>query len=244
MPTEKSSPLVHDDSKWMDAILAGLNHKNLKVRGEMRRLVAAWDDTGRDAGKTLQALPELRPYLWDKFGQSSWRLNFGTSGSGLLCIPDPDVRDVPAMTEREIYEARLMFVYFLLNERRDNLAGPCKWKHCDSYFLLRGKRRTAHCSRRCCQLDAASRYTKERLQREHADKLHRAGAAAQKWAKEWRKGRTRKDWKQRVSEIEPDITTKFLTRAVTNDEFTINGELTARGKTFVREHPQRKAGKS
>ena len=58
MAPEKSSAFVHDDPKVMNTILGLLNHKNSTgplavVRGELRRLVAAWDDAGRDAGKML-----------------------------------------------------------------------------------------------------------------------------------------------------------------------------------------------
>ena len=165
-------------------------------------------------------------------------------GSGLQFIPEPDVYDVPSTTSVQIHEARLMFVRLLFNELRDSLAGPCQWKHCGEYFLLKRNQRTAYCSRRCCQYTAASICTKRRLQRVHADKLQRAAAAAQKWAKEWLQGRTRRDWKQRVNEIDPEITPKLLTRAVTKGELTVKGELTTKGKTFVKEHSQRKAGKS
>ena len=227
MTPAKSSAFVHDDFKGMTQILVVLNHKNPTGRGitwptgELRRLVAAWDDTGRDARKTLQALPELAPYLRDKSGRPSWSLAFGVVGSGLQFIPEPDVHDEPTRTAPETHEARLSFVRLLFNELRDSLAGPCKWKHCGKYFLLKGNRRKAYCSRPCCQYAAASTCTKRRLQREHADKLQRAAAAAQKWAKEWQQGRTRwdwKHWKQRVEEIEPDITPKFLTRAENKGE--------------------------
>jgi len=110
--------------------------------------------------------------------------------------------------------AALLFHVGTLNPEWDKLAGPCKWKHCGKYFLLKGNRRTAYCSRRCCQLDAASRYTEKRLQTEHADKLQRAEEAARRW----RTARTKDDWKASVSKQEPDITPKFLTRAVNKGE--------------------------
>jgi len=247
MTPEKSSAFVHDDPKVMSTILGLLNHKNSTgplavVRGELRRLVAAWDDAGRDAGKMLEALPELAPYLWNKSGRPAWSLALAPVGSGLQFIAEPDVdlHDVPSTTETEVYTARLWFVHLLFNELRDSLAGPCKWKHCGKYFL-KGKRRTAsaYCSRRCCQYSAASRCTQRRLQREHADKLQQVQAAMQ----EWPTARTKDDWKAFVSK-RGEIGVKFLTRAVTKGELTTKGKLTAQGKTFVKEHPQRKAGKA
>src|SRR5208337_1277702 len=104
-------------------------------------------------------------------------------GSGLQFIAEPDVdlHDVPSTTETEVYTARLWFVDLLFNELRDSLAGPCKWKHCGKYFLLTKARRTAYCSRRCCQYTAASICTKRRSQREHAHKLQQVQAAMQEW---------------------------------------------------------------
>jgi hypothetical protein len=239
----------------MAQILVVLNHKNPTGRGitwptgELRRLVAAWDDTGRDAGKTLQALPELNPYLHDKSGRPAWSLAFGVVGSGLQFIPEPDVHDEPTRTAPETHEARLSFVRLLFNELRDSLAGPCKWKHCGKYWIREltksgTYRKSTYCCRRCCQYSAASICTKRRLQREHADKLEYVTAVAQRWAEERRKGRTRQDWKQWVNETAHDITPKFLTRAVNKGELTTKGKLTAKGKTFVKEHLQRKAGRS
>ena len=113
----------------------------------------------------------------------------------------------------ELFAAELFHVG-TLNPEWDKLAGPCKWKHCGKYFLLKGNRRTAYCSRRCCQLSAASRCRQKCLQREHADKLQRAEEAARRW----RTARTKDDWKAFVSKQEPDITPKFLTRAVNKGE--------------------------
>lgn len=114
--------------------------------------------------------------------------------------------------------AALLFYVGTLNPEWDKLAGPCKWKRCGKYFLLKRKRRTAYCSRRCCQRNAASRCTKKRLQREHADKLRVAAELAQKWAT----GRTKDGWKQWVSNqpagVRAEITPKFLTRAVNKGE--------------------------
>jgi hypothetical protein len=53
---------------------------------------------------------------------------------------------------------------------------------------------------------------------EHADKLRRARVAAEHWAKQHRKGRTKMDWKEWVSAAEPEITPNFLTRAVNQGE--------------------------
>ena len=237
MAREKSSVLLQDEPWWLDNALHLLNHKDPIERGSMRRLVAAWDDAGRDAWKTLRALPELRPYLYDESGRPSWGAAFSTNGSGLRVRLVPDDTSMPrplTQNDTSMRIACVRFVQFLLTGARERLAGPCKY--CDKYFSLKSKRRTAYCSRPCCQRDAASRYTTKRLRREHADKLQRAEKAARRW----RTARTKDDWRASVSKQEPDITPKFLTRAVTNGELTAKCELTAKGKAFVKEHSQRK----
>ena len=195
-----------------------LNHKDPIECGAMRRLVAAWDAAGRDARRTVQTVPELRPYLYgDESSQPLWGATFETNGSGLQVrlVPD-DTRMPPRVTQNDtrMRIACVRFVQFLLAEHRERLAGPCKWKHCGKYFLLKGNRRTLYCSRLCCQHDAASRCNKTRWLREHADKLQRAKNAAGRWLT----ARTKDDWKAFVSKYEPDITPKFLTRAVNNNE--------------------------
>jgi len=115
--------------------------------------------------------------------------------------------------------AALLFHVGTLNPEWDKLAGPCA--RCGRYYLKSRSSQEVYCSRRCGNAATAVARTRERLDKEHVDKLRRAGAAAQKWAKEWRQGRTQRDWKQwkqRVQEIEPDITPKFLTRAVNKGE--------------------------
>ena len=167
----------------------------------------------------LQALPELRPYLHDKSGRPVWGVTFATNGSGLRLrltpdFPRPETEPL-RVNNRRIDIARLAFVKFLLIEHRESLAGPCQWKHCGKYWLLKkGKLRPSYCSRQCCQRASATEYTRRRLEKERADKLERAEKAARRW----RTARTKNDWKIFVLKQEPDITSKFLTRAVNKGE--------------------------
>jgi len=217
MTPEKSSVLLQDEPWWLANALYMLNHKDLIERGAMRRLVAAWDKTGRDAGKTLQALPELRSCLYDNSGLPSWGATFATNGSGLRVRLVPDDTRMPrplTQNDTRMRIACVRFVQFLLSESRERLAGPCK--HCDKYFELKGKRRTAYCSRPCCQLDSAANYTSLRRKGARQEKLR----VAEKLAEKWSTARTKDGWKQWVSNqpagVDAEITPKFLTRAVKN----------------------------
>jgi hypothetical protein len=167
--------------------------------------------TNDDPG-LAKAMTEACVALWtpDSTGGAHLVLQQSTKIQALSPMP----KTQEEAEERAELIAALLFYVGTLNPEWDKLAGPCKWKHCGKYFLLKGNRRTAYCSRRCCQLDAASRCRQKCLQREHADKLQRAEEAARRW----RTARTKDDWKASVSKQEPDITPKFLTRAVNKGE--------------------------
>lgn len=216
MTPKKNSVLLEDLPWWLTNALFLLNHKAPVEREAMRRLVSAWDDAGRDAGKTVQAVPELRPYL---YGESLplWGAVFQTNGTGLRVRLVPDDTRMPRPVTRNDTRMRIAcvrFVQFLLSESRESLAGPCKWKRCDKYFLLKGNRRTTYCSRPCCQLASAARHTIELRKDTREKKLRVAAELTEKW----RTARTKDDWKHWVSKqpagVQAEITPKFLTRAV------------------------------
>lgn len=133
----------------------------------------------------------------------------------------PDDTRLPRPVTRSDTKMRIAcvkFVQFLLTESRERLAGPCKWKHCGNYFLLKTNRRTAYCSRRCCRLDSAANYTAKRRKAAREKKLRLAGELAKKWST----ARTKDDWKTWVSKqpaaVREEITPKFLTRAVNSGD--------------------------
>jgi len=217
MKPEKSPDLLQDAPWWLDNALLRLNHKDPIERAAMRRLVAAWDEAGRDAGKTAQAVPELLPYLYGKSSLPLWGATFAPNGSGLRVKLMPDDTRMPRTTRNDtrMRIACVTFVKFLLSESRDCLAGPCKRERCGKYFLIpKGKRRKGYCSPRCCRLDTAARHTSKRREDEHDRKL---GVAAE-LAEKWRTARTKDDWRQWISKqpagVKAEITSKFLTRAV------------------------------
>ena len=95
--------------------------------------------------------------------------------------------------------AALLFHVGTLNSEWDKLAGPCA--RCKRYYLKKRASQKVYCSRRCGNAATAVVRTRERLDKEHADKLRRSQAAMQKWTTT----RTNGDWKAFVSKREPDI---------------------------------------
>jgi hypothetical protein len=94
----------------------------------------------------------------------------------------------------------------------DKLAGPCP--RCGRYFLRKTVKQKVYCSRNCGSLASARASTLKRRNDEHAQKLLRASEAAAMWNPQ----NTRRGWKEFVSSKHPDMTPKFLTRAVNRGE--------------------------
>jgi len=177
----------------------------------LRTLVQAWLLSGPD----LVKFSFKHRKMWadvDRYWTSSTRLNplrmVGAPGGGaaffMNSIPEHDPHD----------EALRWFTELLFNPECSKIAGPCP--RCGNYYICRSARNKVYCSRSCGTRTTALAATRRRRDEEHADKLLRAAKTAQAWTTD----RTKKDWKPWVSDRYPDITLKFLTRAVNNGELT------------------------
>jgi hypothetical protein len=233
---------IEDFPKFMDLILLSLNsapHENWPVdRAEIRRLVNVWQDSGRDARKTLKRLQDLKPYNFNEDGNLSCQATLFPVGSGLQTVPlapppatslEERLKEVsgnppgaffmtcntpqPSVEEWLVDQARRDFIRLLLHPLREKLSDrPCA--RCDRYFLKKTARQTEYCSRKCSRDGTAAFATKKRLRDQHSRKLTVAAELAQKWITV----RTKDDWKQWVAKhprgVREEITPKFLTRAV------------------------------
>jgi hypothetical protein len=176
--------------------------KHPEHRDDLRQLVQRWHESGPNLERMLDSDPILAGEM-----QGAWYSKFWPSKHARAqLVVNPTKL---SFTHREFVAG--MFAALTLNPDCEKLAGPCAYSPCSKYFIRKGNRLTAHCSRRCCQLASAVRYTKRRLEEERKDKLKRARAAIQKW----RTAHTKDDWKTSVCRQEPDLTMRFLTRAVT-----------------------------
>jgi hypothetical protein len=190
----------------LDKICALLNSARYpKKRDDLRQLVRRW----RESGPNLEQMLDSDPILAKEM-QSAWhaKLYPGKHARAQLALNPTKL----SYTESEY--AAGMFAALTLNPECEKLGGPCAYVPCSKYFIRSGSRLTSYCSRRCCQLASAIRYTKRRLDKEREEKLGRVKTAMQRW----RKAHTQDDWKTSVCRQEPDITMKFLTRAVTKGD--------------------------
>ena len=203
----------------MEGILIALNSESPLRRDEMRRLVKAWEDSGRNVQKLLDSGKEpgnaLQSYLWDKSGKPALLAVPFPMGSGLQVTIDATHGGPIPMTRGELIkdEARLMFVSFLLNPLRDKLSiRPCA--RCDKYFIKKRSNQNVYCGRRCGSITSADKANRAKLKKERGDKKDRAKKLIEKW--DALKRRPDMSWKQWIHNADMTITPKWLTIAVKN----------------------------
>lgn len=189
--------------------------KHPQRRDELRQLVQRW----RESGPNLERMLDSDQILESEM-KAAW---YGKYLPGKHARAHIFLRPTKVFHNTNHELAVGMFAALTLNPDCEKLAGPCIHISCGKYFIRKSKRLTGYCSRLCCQRASALRHTKRRLEEERKDKLNRARAAIQ----QWRTSHTRVDWKVAVCNREPDITMKFLTRAVTRCDLVEPGARAA-----------------
>lgn len=186
--------------------------RSVETAARLRELVRAW----QLSGPHLYEFSRQQRTMWTevhRYWVEGRKLNpllllgapGGGAGIGMNCRPESD----------PYKEALRLFIELLLNPECHKLAGPCS--RCEKYYVRRSARNKIYCSRSCGTRATALAATRKRRDEEHADKLARAAAAAQ----EWTVARTNKDWKSCVSRRHPDITVRFLTRALNKGQLKL-----------------------
>jgi hypothetical protein len=202
-----------EDLEHICRVLNGEKQPELQLA--LSRLIKSWQASGPNLKKMMHADSEQ----WRDV-QESWKATWLPTRTGrahLHLFPDLPAGHMKK-GEDGAYRptpqggALLLFYSLTINPEWDRLGGPCE--RCTRYYVMNTVRHKKYCSRRCSSFATATASTRKRLDWEHADKLRRARAAAQMSLK----ARTRLNWKQWVSRKEPDITPKWLTRAVNKGE--------------------------
>jgi hypothetical protein len=190
----------------LKGICTGLNSEE-PWGAELRRLITLW----QRSGPNLKAMVYADHSLWNDLTKAFrvlW-LPSRTGRSYLQLMPKGDSLD-PNST------ARFEFLSLTLNPDCDKLGGPCP--RCEKYFIRKTARLSVYCSPRCASQDSAIKRTNEVREERHKDKLALAEKARDRWKELLRKGRTKKDWKEWIAASNPEITVRFLTRAVNKGE--------------------------
>jgi hypothetical protein len=193
----------------IEAVVDALNGKG-ETPPILRKIVHAWWKSGPNPQKFCLANPKVRADADSFWSQRGVNLYWGDSGTASCWHTLLDER---GSTPNE--EAIRFFLLLITNPYANRLAGPCD--RCGTYYIKKRASQKVYCSRRCGNATTATVRTREQRVQNHVDKLRRSRTAIQKWTRT----RTKCDWKQWVSRREPDITPKFLTRAVNRGELKV-----------------------
>lgn len=192
----------------LEVICEAMNSTRFPERANLlRNLVAQWRDCGRDLNKLFkidESLEEPLTSIW------TGRFVIDQNGRAHLCIQPTKFR---AETSREY--AIAMLAALTLNPSEATLRGPCAHPRCGKYFVKKSAK-SQYCSSACCQAHSARIHTDLSRRKEREDKLARARVAIGSW----KSRRSNQDWKVFVTAREPDITVRFLTRAVGLNDLT------------------------
>lgn len=191
------------DEKPGDKEFGDYNQKLQTTPALLRHIVKSWWASGPNLRKLRRSQPALCAAVDRVWKANPIELVWGDSGRAAFITA---LTNAPCGTPQE--EALRFFLVLITNPQWHKLAGPCA--RCGNYYVKKKATQKVYCSRKCGNNATALANTRQRRKNQHDEKLRRADAAAAMWVK----ARTKLDWKPWVSRKEPDITAKFLTRAV------------------------------
>lgn len=206
---ETANPATIENLEFICKVLnRETESKELSLK--LTQLVTEWQASGPNLAKMMTAnLP-----LWKTLTRScnaTWTI---TETGGAYVDLQPGIA-LPkfghSRTRDEEQEAQAVILFYLLTLGPwETLGGPCP--RCGKYFIKKRANHRIYCGRGCASLASAKVSTRKKLDEEREDKVERAREAIQEW--DALKSRPAIDWKQWVHKREPDITPKWLTRAV------------------------------
>jgi hypothetical protein len=218
-------PTVHPEVRFfgldrrdLDHIVDVLNEKQRGADGQdepkpLARALIELLERLRICGGNLQKMMESDPELGQVIATAcigAWQPT--TTGRALMVVqPSPWMLFPPKHEQTPERFAAMLFHVGTLNPEWDKLAGPCA--RCGRYYLKKRASQKVYCSRRCGNAATAVERTRERIESERKDKLHRAKTAI----KEWRSAKTQEDWKRWVAK-RAGVDLRFITRAVTKHD--------------------------
>lgn len=218
----------------LSAVVMALNGDHPHLREEDRaalvRYVEAWNTARRNPWKMRATPSDADRFSLDNLGRVwTWRLApIGRTPHSEKLIGDLVARGVHVKDENDepggafwasapngenCRDMAAMFAGMLLtNPLRGKLSdGPCKREQCKKWFIKRRPLQKC-CSQRCGAIVKAAEHVSGQRKAEKKEKLELVRAAY----RQWRKCRSRRDWKTWVSK-KTGLSTKFLTRNFTNE---------------------------
>jgi hypothetical protein len=172
---------------------------------ELRKLVRAWQESGPNLRKMLAAHKSLA----ERVHRGSTFLMPTEDGNGYLGWEPMGFGNQLGVADF----ALRYFLHLVVHPQWQKFGGPCQRPGCGRYYVKKRKSQKVYCSGKCGHATTASTLTRQRRAEEHADKLSRAQKRVTKCPI-----RRNTDWKRWLSEVEPDLSVSFLTRAVNKGE--------------------------
>jgi hypothetical protein len=212
---QTANPATITDLEFICKVLNG-EAASKETSLKLAKLVTEWQESGPNLVKMMMKPANLK--LWNTLINSchaTWTIT-ETGGAYINHTPGIALRKFGhSRTRDEEQEAQAVILFYSLTIGPwEKLGGPCP--RCRVYFIKKRANHKIYCGRKCGSLASAKKATRERLDKEHKHKLEQAQAAIQEWNA--LKRRPAMSWKQWVITKEPDITSKFLTRAVNKGE--------------------------
>jgi len=210
---QTANPATIDDLEFICAVLnkteeaEGTSHK-------LAQLVTEWQKSGPNLAKMMPANLQL----WRTLANSchaTWTITETGGAYVNLEHGSAPPKSGHSRTSAEEKEAKAVMLFYLLTLGPwEKLGGPCP--RCGKYFIKKRTNHNIYCGRRCGSLASAKVSTRKKLDEDLAGKVLRARTAIQEW--DALKRHPAIDWKQWVHKRKPDITPKWLTRAVNDYE--------------------------
>jgi hypothetical protein len=205
---ERFVQLLNMDEYWSASLIQGrkmVGGDYRPVQGELRKLVAAWQRSGPDVNKLLNANPMVSRYA-QEFRTFFIPTHGPTARLAFLAAPDYSSQVSP------VEVALGLFLHFLINPYNEKLRGPCKY--CGNFYLKKTERKkSVYCSDKCGHRFTSLSANRAQRDREHKEQIQLAMHSIEKWSKI----RTAMAWKEWVYK-DTRISKNFLTRAVRGGE--------------------------
>lgn len=185
----------------------------------LRKLVKEW----LDSGPNMELMVERNPSLWRKIEKVIIELQPTNTGAVKV-----DLAAMPREEELPRFDlfVHSFFLLLIMNRYWNRLGGPCA--RCDNYYIKKTSRQKVYCSKRCGLMETSISANRRRRLRMRMEKVEKA----REFIAKWKTTRTKRNWKEWVSE-KTRFKRTWLTRAVTSGDLDEPTERACESETRV-----------
>lgn len=207
-PGTKFWGLGRQDLEFLCDVLNRKLGQDTQREAEAQALIGLMERLKKCGGNLLRMM-DGDPQLLNSVREACTAFWLPTKTGRAYLVLQPPERVLLPLSPKDIQTpeeyAAMLFHVWTLNPEWDKLAGPCA--RCGRYYIKKRASQKVYCSAKCGSTATAIARTREKLEQERNGKIKRAKASL----REWRKARTKEDWKIFVSR-KTGIDKRFLTR--------------------------------